>query len=318
MAAPDKPRHLSGYTREETEQVEAACLTVAVTLGALMDRLCIVGGLVPSLLIDREFGPDPETGASHPGTNDLDVGLAIVLLDDKQYTEIGERLRREGFGPDRNDQGNPTPQRWKLGELDVTIDFLLPPIPGAERGGSIQPLEGDFAALIGPGLQLASDERLETEIAGHTLKGEKVQRRVPVCGPATFVVLKALAFGDRGEPKDAFDLVYVLRRWPGGVSNIAERLEQHAKRNKAVVEDALSCLARDFADPETLGPRRAAEFEGEAGEDLEAVAADAHGYVDDLLKTCAQSGLQHPSKQTRREKLDEVTQLSEEFKGGYR
>ncbi len=291
MAAPDKPRHRSSYSREETEQVEAACLTVAVTLGTLMDRICIVGGLVPSLIIDRELGPDPETGAGHPGTNDLDVGLAITLLDDDQYTEIGKRLRREGFGPDRNEQGNSTPQRWKLGDLDVTIDFLLPPIPGAERGGSIQPLEGDFAALIAPGLQLASDERQEIGIAGHTLKGEKVQRTVPVCGPATFIVLKALAFGDRGEPKDGFDLIYVLRRWPGGVSDVVERLERHAKRNKAVVEDALGNLARDFAEPETLGPRRVAEFEGEAGEDLAAVAADAHGYVDDLLKASRDRGL---------------------------
>jgi hypothetical protein len=289
MAEPDKPRHLSGYSREETEQVEAACLTVAVTLGALMDRLCIVGGLVPSLLIDRELGPDSETGTGHPGTNDLDIGLAIALLDHKQYTKIGERLRREGFGPDHNEHGNPTPQRWKLDDLDVTIDFLLPPIPGAERGGSIQPLEGDFAALIAPGLELASDERQEIDIAGHTLKGEKVDRRVPVCGPATFVVLKALAFGDRAEPKDAFDLVYILRRWPGGIADIAERLGQHAKRNNAVVEHALARLSRDFADPETIGPQRVAEFEGEIGKDPDAIAADAHGYVDDLLKTCPQS-----------------------------
>jgi hypothetical protein len=291
MAAPDKPRHRSGYSREETKQVEAACLTVAVTLGALMDRLCIVGGLAPSLLIDRELGPDQDTGAAHPGTNDLDIGLAIALLDDEQYTEIGARLRREGFGPDHNEQGNPTPQRWKLDDLDVTIDFLLPPIPGAERGGSIQPLEGDFAALIAPGLQLASGERQEIDIAGHTLKGEKVERTVPVCGPATFVVLKALAFSDRGEPKDAFDLVYVLRRWPGGVADIAERLKRHATRNEGVVNDALDRLARDFADPETLGPRRVAEFEGEAGEDLYAAAADAHGYVDDLLRASRRRGL---------------------------
>ena len=235
--------------------------------------------------------PRTGDGAGHPGTNDLDVGLAIALLDDDQYTEIGERLRREGFGPDRNEQGNPTPQRWKLGGLNVTIDFLLPPIPGAERGGSIQPLKGDFAALIAPGLQLASDERQEIEIAGHTLKGEKVQRTVPVCGPATFVVLKALAFGDRAEPKDAFDLIYVLRRWPSGVADIAERLERHAKRNEGVVKDALDRLARDFAEPETIGPRRAAQFEGNVGKDLDAVATDAHGYVDDLLKASRERGL---------------------------
>jgi len=109
MPAPHKPRHYTGYRREETEQVEAACLTVAVTLGALMDRLCIVGGLVPSLIIDRQIGADPETGAEHSGTNDLDVGLAIALLDDKQYTEISKRLRQEGFEPDVNERGNPTP-----------------------------------------------------------------------------------------------------------------------------------------------------------------------------------------------------------------
>jgi len=60
MAPADKPRHRSGYTREETLRVESACLTVAVTLGAYLDDLCIVGGLVPSLLIDHELGPDPD------------------------------------------------------------------------------------------------------------------------------------------------------------------------------------------------------------------------------------------------------------------
>lgn len=94
-----------------------------------------------------------------PGTNDLDVGLAIALLGDERYAEIGERLRREGFGPDSNEQGNPTPQRWKLGDLDVTIDFLLPPIPGAERGGNIHPLEGDFAALIRETLRMGQLDR---------------------------------------------------------------------------------------------------------------------------------------------------------------
>jgi len=104
MPAPNKPRHRSGYVPDETEQVKSACLTVAVTLGAMMDQLCIVGGLVPSLLIDHQLGPDPDTGDLHSGTNDLDVGLATGVLDDQQYTEISRRLRQEGFAPDRNER----------------------------------------------------------------------------------------------------------------------------------------------------------------------------------------------------------------------
>jgi hypothetical protein len=290
MADLQKPRHRSGYSREETEQVEAALLTVAVTLGALMDRICIVGGLVPSLLIDREVGPDPETEAGHPGTNDLDIGLAIALLDDEQYAELGERLRQEGFGPDQNSKGNLTPQRWKLGSLKVTIDFLLPPISGAEYGGRMQPLQADLSAMITPGLQLAQNEREEIVVNGHTLKGEQVKRAIPVCGPATFVVLKTLAFSDRGEPKDAFDLVYVLRRWPGGIADIVERLGPHIETDPGIVGEALLKLASDFGSPESHGPLRAAEFDGEPGGDLDAGAADAHGYVDDLLRQCRHLG----------------------------
>ncbi len=291
MAPPGKPRHRSGYTREETEQVKSACLTVAVTLGALMDDLCIVGGLVPSLLIDLQVGPDPDTGDLHPGTNDLDVGLAIGLLDEAQYAEISKRLRQEDFKPDFNELGNRTPQRWGLAGCDVTIDFLMPPIPGARKGGRIHNLEGDFAALITPGLQLAFDERHEVVMDGHTLRGEAVRRSVPVCGPAAFVVLKSFAFAARGEYKDAYDLIYVLRRWPGGVADIASRLVAHAANHGDILRDALGKLANDFATPQNHGPRRAAAFDGSRDDDLAAASADAHGYVDDLLRLCREQGL---------------------------
>jgi hypothetical protein len=288
---PTKPRDRSGYSYEETEQVRSACLTVAVTLGALMDDLCIVGGLVPSLLIDEQVGPDPDTGNLHPGTNDLDVGLAMALLNDEQYTEISRRLSQEDFEPDHNENGNVTPQRWKLADRSVTVDFLMPPIPGATRGGRVHHLEGDFGALITPGLELAFDERHEISIDGFTLKGEAARRSIPVCGPGAFTVLKSLAFADRGEPKDAYDLVYVLRRWPNGVADIADRLATHAEEHRDVVEDALRKLANDFDAPQSIGPRRAAAFEGSQGNDLAAAAADAHGYVDDLLRACRERGL---------------------------
>ena len=98
MAPSAKPRHRSGYRPDDTEQVKSACLTVAVTLGTLMDDLCIVGGCVPSLLIDHQVGPDPGTGDLHSGTNDLDIGLAS--------TDVGKtRWRSSRCHPARSPAG---------------------------------------------------------------------------------------------------------------------------------------------------------------------------------------------------------------------
>jgi predicted nucleotidyltransferase len=290
MPDAEKPRHRSGYSSEETEQVRAACLTVAITLGAYLDDICIVGGLVPTLLIDTARNDDPDED-HHPGTNDLDIALALALLDDERYAEISDRLRREGFAPDTNLSGNPTVQRWRLGELKVTIDFLMPPPPGQDPRLRVQNLQPDFGALITPGLELAFDERTQVPLDGHTLHGEHARRTVPVCGPGAFIMLKALAFGDRAEPKDAYDLVYVLRHVPGRGEHVAQRLAEHARTHREIVTRALALLDRDFAAVDDLGPRRAASFiAGDRGE-LDDDAADAHGFVDDLLRACRDHGL---------------------------
>jgi Nucleotidyl transferase AbiEii toxin, Type IV TA system len=291
MAPETKPRHRSGYSREETELVETIGLTVIGALGAYVEDLCVVGGLVPSLLIDRQLEPGDTEEDYHPGTNDFDVGLSIALLDDKRYAEVSARLRAEGFGPDKNEAGNDVRQRWRLGETKVTVDFLMAPPPGHEDGVRLHDLEPDLAALITKGLDFAFEERIEIELEGETIKREKLRRKIPVCGPGAFVVLKALAFADRMEPKDAYDLVYVLRRFPGSPASVVERLTQHADRDEELVESALSALANDFEQIESIGPQRAAEFTTESEDEIDALAADAHGYANDLLQACRDQGL---------------------------
>lgn len=69
----DKPSTAAGYTSEHLELVRSTCLYVATKLGDLMNELVIVGGLVPSLLIDQQALPDGTE--AHVGTTDLDVGL---------------------------------------------------------------------------------------------------------------------------------------------------------------------------------------------------------------------------------------------------
>lgn len=277
---PKKPTTRDGYTSEQLMLVRQTCLYVATKVGDLLDDVVIVGGLVPSLLIDPKSLPDGED--PHVGTTELDLGLTVALLSDERYTALAERFRRAGFAPDRNSNGNPTRQRWKVStELgQVTVDFLIPPSREGDKGGAIRHIDSDFAAYIIPGLELAFADRESVTLSGETILGEKATRQVWVCGPAAFVVLKALAFGSRGENKDAYDLYYVLRNYGGGVEAVAERTRQHLAHPQA--EKALAILRADYTDPDSLGPMRAAEFlTGGADEDIQ---ADVVGYVEALLR----------------------------------
>lgn len=105
----DKPKRASEYNSEQVELVRATCLYVATKLGDLMEEVVVVGGLVPSLLIDP--GALPEGTPAHVGTLDLDVGLKLGLLEEGRYRVLAQRLRDAGFVQDRTDEGRPTRQR---------------------------------------------------------------------------------------------------------------------------------------------------------------------------------------------------------------
>ena len=122
----DKPQHASEYRSEHCQAVRATCLYVATKLGDLMDEVVVVGGLVPSLLIDQ--GTLPEGTSAHVGTLDLDVGLKLALLDEGRYRTLTVRLRDAGFAQDQTEEGRPTRHRWRVTGLgSVTVDFLIPP-----------------------------------------------------------------------------------------------------------------------------------------------------------------------------------------------
>ena len=275
----DKPKRASAYRDEQVELVRATCLYVATKLGDMMDELLIIGGLVPSLIVDQV--DLPEGADAHVGTMDLDVGIQLALLDEGRYRRLTERLRDAGFEMDKNDDGNPTRQRWAIkGSETVTVDFLIPPSRDDDHGGKLRNIEPDFAAVVAPGLSCAFRDRKHVKLDGRTLFHEKATRNVWVCDAGAYVVLKALAFDSRGENKDAYDLYYVIRNYGKGVDDIATRLRSLLDDEEA--QKAVAVLDRDFTDPESLGPRRVAEFIGGGPDDD--IQADVVGFVGDLLR----------------------------------
>jgi hypothetical protein len=271
-----KPKTADGYTPDQLQQVQATCLYLASILGDFLDELVIVGGLVPSLLV----GSSVSAEEAHVGTADLDLGLQVGLLDSHRYQALAERLRGSGFEAGTNADGRVTRQLWRHPATSATIDFLIAPASSEQKGGSLQDLEADFAAMITPGLALAFRDREFVRVEGRTLLGEALSRDIPVCGPGAFVVLKALAFRGRGENKDAYDIHYVLRHFGESVEVVAERLKPLL--DDSVAREAVGYLREDFAALDSIGPSRVAAFLGRSDDD--AFKADVAGLVERLMR----------------------------------
>jgi hypothetical protein len=101
-----------------------------------------------------------------------------------------------------------------------------------------------------------------------------------VCGPGSYVVLKALAFDLRGENKDAYDLFYLVRNYRGGVADVAAGLG--ALLPDSDTERALTVLGRDFLEHDAVGPRRVAQFLTGSADDT--IQADVVGFTAELLR----------------------------------
>lgn len=281
-----KPKTIAGYESGQVELVLMTCRYISTILGDFTEETVIVGGLVPSLIIDQANLPDGVE--PHAGTMDLDIGLSIAVYDDQLYQNITERLRGAGFHPDKNEKGNPTNQRWQITKAEgkVTIDFLIPATE--EDKGKIRRfknLEKDFAALPTDGLMLAFADYIEILLDGPTIRGEIIEnRKIRVCGPGAYIVLKAIAFENRGENKDAYDLFYTIRNYGNGPDDVAERfLALGANEN---CERALRILRENFLRIDAVGVIRAMKFlRGEDAEDEE-LQAEVMGFVNRFVENC--------------------------------
>ncbi len=275
---PLRPPTAAYYTPKDVELVRSACLTLATYLGSFLDDLVVVGGLTPTLLIE----PDGKR-ETHVGTRDLDLGLSLALLEESRYIELVAHLRSANFEPDVNEAGKPANHRWRHRDEHVTVDFLIAPPAAAALAtdAKVRVIEASLSAVLAAGLPLAFRDRKKVTLSGNTLRGEEATREFWVCGAGAFLVLKALAFRGRGEPKDAYDLFYVLENF--GTTYVADVAGAvRPLLDSDVAREAIAILKADFSASNQPGPMRAAEFLSRS--DDEAYRADRAGAVLELLR----------------------------------
>jgi hypothetical protein len=241
---------------EDAILICTVCLTVAEALQEIGHYTTIVGGLVPSLLINQESA---EAGFhAHAGTRDLDVGIDIGIEDKAKLRTIGDRLRQGGFIPNPKSDSAEAATTWCHGEsANIRIDLLVQATADFPHRKSAR-ISDELSATAFDGLEFAFRDRIPLQLTGRTLQGESVTSRVYCCGPASYVILKTQAFLSRGEDKDVYDLVYLLRFWPAGIREIAENLLRW--RENETVEAVINRLRGLFADLDSPGPESYTRF----------------------------------------------------------
>jgi hypothetical protein len=264
-----KPATLDGYRDEYTLDCERVLVTLLRGLGPWKDSVYLVGGLTPRYLVPAR----PPVVPAHAGTLDVDIVIDLqILADTEAYHTLEENLKYMGFERAENEQGVKLSWRWQTrtehGALMVLE--LLADAPQI-AGGRVQPLptEGTISALNIPHSSIVFDLYQVAEIRAELLGGNGVAKeRVKHADIVSFTCLKAFAFDQRFERKDAHDLVYCIEHAPEGLDTVVAAFARAlAGKHAAVVREALDILRQRFADEEATegyrkdGPVSVAKFE---------------------------------------------------------
>ena len=276
----DKPHYQAGYTSAATELCEQVLLEVFRYLGRYRDHFVLVGGLVPRYLIDHQFAPP----VRHCGSLDVDLAVQTEFDPEVDYRTIAERLQHWGFVRAVNESGRERQHSFVRQLQDgrsVILDFLTHPYQDDSQ--LMQRVQRDLRAIGCAGMGLAFQDPVSMTLTGFLPehKGEvTVELRVSNIVP--FVVLKALALENRGEPKDAYDLCYALMYYGAGPSAVATAFRPY--RDHPSIRPALAVLEDKFGRLDREGVRLYAYFLGREGNDYAQDCNAARAVVAEFLR----------------------------------
>jgi hypothetical protein len=242
------------YNNEATKRCERVLGTLMRGIGQpWRDKVCLVGGLVPLYLVQGDGYAQP----AHVGSTDVDVALrlAVEAEDLGAYATLETNLKRNGFS--RVDGSS---WRWSATvDGDVVVLELLGDRENVEPGAVFRPKvtppagAGGVGLLCVRGLELAFRDSITISRDLQLLDGAYSEVDFRVANLAPFVALKADAYLDRRKPKDAYDLVYVLRWWPGGPEAAAVAVAASPVATDPFLASAVSRVAGDFSEANRVG-----------------------------------------------------------------
>ena len=271
------PRRASDYDDRATVAVRSVLVEIGQVLGSYRGKFAVIGGAVPWLLLDQPDMP-------HIGTLDVDLTLDAEALGDGEYARLVESLLRQGYR-----QGEPL-QRFQLvrtvpardggADIDVIVDFLRP--RDVRIAKNTPPLVADFAVQRADGADLALRFHQLIAIDGDMPDGGSNRVQIAVASIPALLAMKGHAIANRHKAKDAYDIYYCIRNFPGGTGALVAAIGPLLAFETA--RRGYLHIAEKFRHPGDFGPTLVRRFvdrpEMLAERTIEQWQQDAFGQVD--------------------------------------
>jgi hypothetical protein len=282
---PNEPQYARDYDDRSTAAVKSVLVEIGQILGSFQGKFAVVGGAVPWLLLDNVEMP-------HVGTIDIDLGLDAEALQDREYVNLVEALRTKGYAPSaakkfqlvrttKDADGNP---------IQVNIDFLMP--RDAEIEKNKPPILDDFAVQRADGTDLALRFNELVAVRAKMPEGGINTVEIAVCSIPALLAMKGFALQKRYKQKDAYDIYYCVRNYPGGIEVLANDCRPILELPSGA--EGYSYIAAKFDSVEGFGPTCVKNFVAESKVLGERTAdqwqQDAFGQVDAWLRALGLRG----------------------------
>ena len=267
-----EPQYASDYDDRTTVAVKSVLVEIGQVLGSYRGKFAVIGGAVPWLLLSEADMP-------HVGTLDVDLSLDAEALGDGEYAQLVESLLKQGY---QHHQHRPrfqlvrtVPARDDGGDIDVVVDFLMP--RDATIAKNTPPLVVNFAVQRADGADLALRFYQFVAIDGDMPGGGRNRVQIAVASIPALLAMKGYAITNRLKQKDAYDIYYSIRNFPGGVDALVaatrplldlETARQgylHISEKFRQLDDFGPTSVRQFVDrPDVLGERTADQWQQDA------------------------------------------------------
>lgn len=247
------PQSANDYDDRTTAAVKSVLVEIGQILGSFRGKFAVIGGSVPWLLLK-------DTEIPHVGTLDVDLSLNAEALQDGQYADLVKELMSHGYGQTTTTRDfqlqRTVPARDGGPDIEILVDFLMPKDAVVKKNRP--KLVDDFRVLRADGADLAIHFQELVTVTSLMPTGGQNTVEIAVCSIPALLAMKGYALEYRHKLKDAYDVHFCVRNYPGGPAALAEDSKPLLHHASAVA--GYGFIDAKFTSPDGYGPTSVRTF----------------------------------------------------------